>query len=79
MARDTSELTDEQWEKSRPCSLSPKPLHGVVPNLSQSGPVSKGFYGFYAREHAGKICPSGIPPPVPAGDACGIGKTKTSG
>src|SRR5215472_4180370 len=66
-------------EKSHPCFPSPRPLPGVVANHSPTGPVLKGFYGFYAPERVGKICPRHIPRPVHAGGVCGIGKNRTCG
>src|SRR6266571_4684972 len=66
-------------KKSRPCFPSPRPRCGVVPNRSPIVPVSRGFCGYCAQEPAGKICPSDIPHRVPAGDAYGTGKNRTSG
>lgn len=59
----------------------PSPSHrpgGALPPRPRL-PVSKALCGCDALERGGRIYPRRIPPPVRAGDACGLGQSKASG
>jgi len=79
MARDISELTNEQWEKIAPLFPEPQasPCGGV--NLSLIALVLRGAWRFYVRERAGKTSRNNSPRPALVGGACGTGKSTTCG
>ena len=76
MARYGRLLTDAQWERSGPCSRndpSARAAGGLRPTTAKCW---KAFCGFCAAALAGRICPRSFRRPRPAGDGCGIGKSK---
>lgn len=79
MARSGRMLTDAQWEKIRPLLPSGRCVRVAVDLRHRSAKYWKAFYGFCAAELGGKICRRNFPRLRPAGEGCGIGKSKRFG